>query len=97
MTSNFTNRVAVLGLFRELQADISRAIADGYYTQDSDGKLNLLKKAQNTGIPEKLQKYWKLKHSSELPPDQELLESAEVKELFTPKSTKKRQRPYQQK
>lgn len=97
MTSNFTNRVAILGLFRELQADISRAITDGYYVQDNDGKINLLKKAQNTGIPEKLEKYWKLKHSSELPSDQELLESAEVRELFTPKTSTKRQRPYQKK
>lgn len=93
----FTNRVATLGLFRELQADINRAIADGYYIQDGEGKINLLKKAQDTGIPGKLEKYWKLKHNSDLPPDEQLLESTEIKELFTPKSSTKRQRPYQKK
>lgn len=91
------NRGAILGLFREMKSSVQKAISEGYFVEDNDGKLNLLKKAEESRVPELLRRYWKLEHGCELPLDEDLLETREIKELFSaPAETTRRQRPYQQ-
>ena len=91
------NRAAKLGTFRELQSSIQKAISEGHFVGDDDGKLHLLKKAEESRIPQLLRQFWSLKHGCDLPPDQELLKAAEIQELFKPAKTTRRQRPYEKK
>lgn len=86
------NSAERLGTFRELKSSLHKAIGDGYYVEDDDGKLNLLKKAEESRVPELLRRYWKLEHDCELPPDKDLLETREVKELFSPPEKTPRER-----
>lgn len=81
-----------LGTFRELKLSLHKAINDGYHVLDDDGKLNLLRKAEETKVPELLKKFWTLQHGCELPDDQELLKSREILELFTPPEKTPRER-----
>ncbi|HYX18225.1 MAG TPA: hypothetical protein VE944_28430 [Nostoc sp.] len=86
------NATERLGTFRQLHSSLHKAIDDGYYVVDDTGKLNLLKKAEETGVPSLLKKFWALQHGCELPSDDELLQSAEVKELFSPPEKTPRER-----
>lgn len=92
------NRGTLLGLIRSMKTGVQKAIIDGYFVGDDQGKLNLLKRADEAQIFTQLQRYWKLQYDQELPPDPELLETREVMELFSvPDEPTRRQRPYQQK
>lgn len=86
------NSTEILGTFRELKSCIQKAIADGYVVADDTVKLHLLRKAEETKVPGLLQKLWKMRHGCELPNDQELLQTREVKELFSPPEKTPQQR-----
>ena len=86
------NPAQKLGTFRELKSSLQKAIADGYYVADDAGKLNLLRKAEQTRVPVLLKKFWTLQHGCELPEDQELLKTREVEELFAPPEKTPRER-----
>lgn len=81
-----------LGTYRELKSCTQKAIAEGYFVKDNDGKLNLLKKAEETKVPMLLKKFWALQHGCELPSDDELLQVREIQDLFSPPEKTPRQR-----
>lgn len=86
------NSAERLGTFRELQSCTQKAIAEGYFVEDDDGKLNLLKKAEETKVPMLLKKFWTLQYGCEMPSDQELLQIREIQDLFSPPEKTPRQR-----
>lgn len=86
------NLTEILGTFRELKSCVQKAVDEGYFIEDDDGKLNLLKKAEETKVPALLQKLWKMRHGTNLPDDQELLQTREIKELFSPPEKTPQQR-----
>ncbi len=86
------NRGDILTLIRSMKSGVQKAIDDGFPAGDDESKLNLLKKADETRLFTQLQKYWKLQHGCDLPDDQELLKTREVKEFFLPPEKTPRQR-----
>ena len=86
------NRGTILGLIRSMKSGVQKAIIDGYFVGDDQGKLNLLKNADETQLFTQLQRYWKLQYDCELPSDQELIETREIKELFSPPEKTPRER-----
>jgi hypothetical protein len=86
------NRSTILGLFRSMKSGVQKAIVDGYFVGDDQGKLNLLKRADERQLFTQLQRYWTLQHGCELPDDQELLRTRELEELFTPPEKTPRER-----
>lgn len=76
---NPTNR---LTLYRELESSFKKAVFDNYSIATDEAKLHLLRKAQETQVPDLLKKFWKLEYNCDLPSDEELLQSPVVKELW---------------
>lgn len=83
LTNFSSNRALKLSTWRELQRSVRNAIASGYACGSDEQKLSLLRKAQKTSVPQLLEKFWRIQHDSALPNDQQLLESREIRELFS--------------
>lgn len=90
--SQSKNRSEILTFLRSMKSGVQKAIDDGFPAGDDESKLNLLKRADETRLFTQLQNYWKLQYGCDLPDDQELLETREVKQFFLPLEKTPRQR-----
>lgn len=86
------NRGDILTLIRSMKLGVQKAVTDGFFVGDDEGKLNLLKRADEGQLFTQLQRYWTLQHGCELPEDKELLKTRELKEFFSVGEKTPRQR-----